>query len=142
MASTQCDPSPSHRVCFNCGQSESEPALKTCAKCSTALYCSRGCQKAHWKIHKKECRKPIPMLGPWDDNLHKATTPRAVTRWGLTAEVRICIRSLILVPRSPAYARFRPSKRRQMACLRLLNVYTTIQQVPVPNLLGPQISGV
>ncbi|EOA91456.1 hypothetical protein ACJQWK_04258 [Exserohilum turcicum] len=28
-----------------------------CAKCRTTAYCSRDCQKADWKIHKKICAK-------------------------------------------------------------------------------------
>lgn len=33
-----------------------------CAKCKCACYCSRACQKAHWKNggHKKECGKVYP----------------------------------------------------------------------------------
>ncbi len=31
--------------------------LSKCGQCSQAAYCSRGCQKAHWKIHKKVCEK-------------------------------------------------------------------------------------
>lgn len=29
--------------------------MKRCAKCQTSLYCSRDCQKADWKTHKKSC---------------------------------------------------------------------------------------
>ena len=29
--------------------------LKHCAKCRTTRYCSRDCQKADWKTHKKAC---------------------------------------------------------------------------------------
>src|SRR5436190_8189952 len=29
--------------------------LKRCAKCQTTLYCSRECQKADWKQHKRVC---------------------------------------------------------------------------------------
>ena len=40
--------------CASCGKSapESTP-LKRCAKCQTTRYCSHGCQKDHWKEHKK-----------------------------------------------------------------------------------------
>jgi len=30
---------------------------KKCAKCKLASYCSVECQKAHWKTHKKVCKK-------------------------------------------------------------------------------------
>jgi splicing suppressor protein 51 len=43
--------------CAHCNKTEaqlSEP-LKTCAKCKIATYCSRDCQKAEWKDHKKLC---------------------------------------------------------------------------------------
>lgn len=30
-------------------------SLKPCAKCKTALYCSRECLKKDWKVHKREC---------------------------------------------------------------------------------------
>ncbi|KAI0907244.1 putative MYND domain protein [Ustulina deusta] len=41
--------------CTTCKKASSE--LKRCAKCSTTLYCSRDCQKADWKTHKKVCGK-------------------------------------------------------------------------------------
>lgn len=47
------------RACNGCKKLESTlPAgLKCCAKCQTALYCSRDCQKADWKSHKKDCSR-------------------------------------------------------------------------------------
>ncbi|KAG9237130.1 MYND domain protein [Amylocarpus encephaloides] len=34
---------------------DSTTPLKRCAKCQTTTYCSRECQKADWKNHKKIC---------------------------------------------------------------------------------------
>jgi len=40
--------------CSQCGEME---ALKACAGCGSAKYCSKECQKKAWKEHKKECKK-------------------------------------------------------------------------------------
>lgn len=29
---------------------------KTCSRCRLAVYCSRDCQKAHYRVHKKKCK--------------------------------------------------------------------------------------
>ncbi|CAG7555004.1 unnamed protein product [Fusarium equiseti] len=43
--------------CKTCQKTEPEVSLKRCAKCSSESYCSRECQKADWKNHKKVCGK-------------------------------------------------------------------------------------
>ena len=49
-------PETREKKCANCHTLETtDLALKPCNKCQTTLYCSRDCQKAGWKHHKKEC---------------------------------------------------------------------------------------
>lgn len=49
---------PSEKRCSGCGKppAENKP-LSKCTKCLSAKYCSRECQKKHWKKHKKECAR-------------------------------------------------------------------------------------
>ena len=43
------------RSCSQCGSTPEK--LHTCKACRSVAYCSSNCQRAHWKIHKKDCRK-------------------------------------------------------------------------------------
>ncbi|KAK5111610.1 hypothetical protein LTR85_011788 [Meristemomyces frigidus] len=46
------------KYCGNCNKLEKDPEhapLKECNKCHSILYCSRDCQKADFKKHKKTC---------------------------------------------------------------------------------------
>ncbi|CAJ1960628.1 unnamed protein product [Cylindrotheca closterium] len=43
------------KACVICAKSSS----LVCGKCKTMKYCSRDCQKQHWKLHKKTCGKPV-----------------------------------------------------------------------------------
>ena len=43
------------RGCANCGEKVS--SMKQCASCGKVKYCSRECQKKHWKTHKPDCKK-------------------------------------------------------------------------------------
>lgn len=50
-------------ACEKCNKSPPEVSLKHCAQCSTTPYCSRECQKADWKVHKKLCGKQTSESG-------------------------------------------------------------------------------
>jgi hypothetical protein len=47
-------------ACGGCGAKEGEngSALQSCSKCKKRKYCSKECQKGHWKLHKKVCQVP------------------------------------------------------------------------------------
>lgn len=45
--------------CERCGKKEAAgEKFKMCAKCENVCYCSKECQKTHWKEHKENCRRP------------------------------------------------------------------------------------
>ena len=48
---------PLTKSCAACKKPQADlpEPLKQCAKCHTQRYCSRDCQKADWKTHKKVC---------------------------------------------------------------------------------------
>lgn len=56
MLGTNSKPKGKAKVCLNCGAPPTGKPL-VCASCRTVAYCSRGCQKAHWKAHKAACRR-------------------------------------------------------------------------------------
>ncbi|KAF9285292.1 hypothetical protein BGZ68_003981 [Mortierella alpina] len=81
--------------CGHCAKTEmaSGGKLKRCAKCKSALYCSRECQTSHWKVHKKVCatlgattmgQPDAPAPAPSTN-----TAPRAASSKGAPLSVRI-----------------------------------------------------
>ncbi|KAK1244312.1 hypothetical protein MKX07_003111 [Trichoderma sp. CBMAI-0711] len=50
--------------CQNCSKTAPEITLKKCAKCQSTPYCSRDCQKADWKNHRKVCGKAQETQAP------------------------------------------------------------------------------
>ena len=52
------------KSCLNCGRKSSKAKpnakLSICSRCRSAWFCSTDCQKASWKEHKLNCRKPDP----------------------------------------------------------------------------------
>ena len=63
------------RRCANCGKVVSE--IKRCADCGKVKYCSRECQRKHWKIHKLECKKPSSNSKPINNKMadSESTSP-------------------------------------------------------------------
>ncbi|KAF9485096.1 hypothetical protein BDN70DRAFT_871801 [Pholiota conissans] len=44
------------RICIRCKAIETgDVSYKACAKCQSAIYCSRECQKLDWSSHKEHC---------------------------------------------------------------------------------------
>lgn len=41
----------------SCAQCDKVGTHRSCDKCRIVVYCSRDCQKLHWKKHKRECAK-------------------------------------------------------------------------------------
>jgi hypothetical protein len=41
--------------CAQCGSTDEQKLLK-CSRCRKISYCGQGCQREHWKKHKKDCQ--------------------------------------------------------------------------------------
>merc|ERR1711971_229421 len=41
-----------------------EYSMKSCAGCNGVAYCSKQCQKKHWKVHKADCRDTLSRVPP------------------------------------------------------------------------------
>ncbi|KAG5992205.1 hypothetical protein E4U43_003824 [Claviceps pusilla] len=72
--------------CIVCKKSPPEVNVKRCAKCSTTPYCSRDCQKADWKVHKKICGKqargtaPAPAAAASSSSSANLSPPKGLER--------------------------------------------------------------
>ena len=47
-------------LCANCGEEDLnivKPPFKECAGCHSVAYCSKACQRAHWRVHKADCER-------------------------------------------------------------------------------------
>lgn len=40
----------------HCKQCDKLADTKACSRCKSVQYCSRECQKKHWKVHKPDCK--------------------------------------------------------------------------------------
>ncbi|GFH56971.1 tetratricopeptide repeat domain 4 [Chaetoceros tenuissimus] len=41
--------------CYGCGRREADTSV--CSACKNTYYCSKECQRRHWKVHQKSCSK-------------------------------------------------------------------------------------
>merc|ERR1712098_503870 len=58
--SSSSSSTPAPKTCTACSKPSPDPEtkpLKPCLKCQSVQYCSKECQKADFKNHKKECAK-------------------------------------------------------------------------------------
>ena len=56
LKSSASETSQSLTQCANCG-GPGQPSLLSCSACKQTKYCSRTCQRSHWKTHKLHCSK-------------------------------------------------------------------------------------
>ncbi|CAL1698932.1 unnamed protein product [Somion occarium] len=70
--------------CHNCHIAKSDATksrpvkLRECTGCHTATYCSRKCQRAHWKAHKPRCelhQKMVQTLESREERLRQRALP-------------------------------------------------------------------
>jgi hypothetical protein len=64
--------------CNGCGKQSNEGHL-VCGQCQTAHYCSRDCQKKHWKIHKTECEPSVSIVDQFWKFVEQANQDYALT---------------------------------------------------------------
>lgn len=48
-------------ACSNPPCQSKDLSLRKCSVCGTVSYCSTGCQREHWKVHKPSCSRPIEL---------------------------------------------------------------------------------
>lgn len=70
IAAQQTSDAAHRRCCECCGAAaDSSKQVLRCSRCMVVRYCDKACQKAHWREHKKTCRKttsghqPVPTAG-------------------------------------------------------------------------------
>lgn len=56
----------------------------TCGECHLVSYCSKECQRTHWRVHKRDCKDPIrsPTWQPaWIREMRDPTYVTSSTEW-------------------------------------------------------------
>eukprot|EP00978_Attheya_sp_CCMP212_P010272 scaffold24741_cov53-Attheya_sp.AAC.1 len=108
-------------TCVYCGITSSEK-LRMCSRCKTISYCSRECQKSHWKVHKKECvkRENEPKSLPLTWEQVEAHQGAPVT--GKTLEVRVMLDESVM--------RQVVSCKDRVGTIRRIAAYTDSRSIP------------
>jgi len=74
---------PSGNFCANClssDESEIAPKLSACKRCGLVLYCSKDCQRAHWKAnHKQHCIAKADRVPSKQNSFHVQTNAASST---------------------------------------------------------------
>jgi hypothetical protein len=53
---------------FTCGEcKKKDHGYKKCSACDVTRYCSKECQRKHWKNHKEQCKK-YQKAGEYDED--------------------------------------------------------------------------
>ncbi|KAA1470765.1 hypothetical protein DENSPDRAFT_798192 [Dentipellis sp. KUC8613] len=62
---------------------------QACANCRLVLYCSKECQRKHWRIHKEDCKDPIRDAGWKPSWLHDRRPPSFDSETGFDLNVQM-----------------------------------------------------
>jgi len=97
MASKKKSSAPKGPICGNCLIPEDGSVarkLSACARCGLVAYCSRDCQKAHWKAnHKQHCIRKADRT-PGHQNPAGAQAPDSSSMVTMDEECAICLDKL------------------------------------------------
>mmetsp|Transcript_89488 Transcript_89488/g.178862 ORF Transcript_89488/g.178862 Transcript_89488/m.178862 type:complete len:363 (-) Transcript_89488:213-1301(-) len=89
---------PEDRSCANCNAAESNDTnLSACSRCGLVLYCSKDCQRAHWKpSHKQHCVAKIDRTLPTPEAQALSSEARkAALAAAEGEECAICLEALL-----------------------------------------------
>jgi len=79
--------------CVNCIQELSSENSFSCGRCKITKYCSKPCQKQHWKDHKRFCIKPE------DRTVQKCQTTTTSSIFSIMNECLFCFEDISNLPR-------------------------------------------
>ena len=89
---------PEDKTCGNCCAVEGSPGapkLSACARCGLVLYCSRDCQRTHWKAnHKHHCVAKDKRVVKQQHKSLDAQVDSASSAVGVDDKCSICLENL------------------------------------------------